>query len=363
MAENVNDIINKGVLIDPNKLDFWLELGINVLITGKHGIGKTQIIKKAFERNGVKGLYLSGSTLDPWVDVIGIPEIVNNDPEANGKSYSDIIPPKRFVLGEVEAIFIDELNRAPKKVRNAVMELIQFKSINGVPYPNLKVVWAAINPHDEDKIEYDVEPLDPALEDRFEIQVQLDYRPCPVHMVNTYGKQYATPALKWWAELPENVREKVSPRRLCYALDYHRNSGDIRDMLPYESHPDKLSKDLGDAPVLETMYAYVKQGDFEGFKKVLQDDNYYRKLKPHLIESTKAAKIILPLLSKERLMSLITEGYVMDTMTGNAREVPEFREAIQIFLDHKGNQQHIDHLVLLIKRYKVDDLFKLPGKK
>lgn len=363
MPETVNDIINKGVLIDPNKLDFWLSLQLNVLLVGKHGVGKTQIIKKTFDRNGVKGLYLSGSTLDPWVDIIGIPEIVRNDPTADGKPYSDIIPPKRFVLGEVEAIFIDELNRAPKKVRNAVMELIQFKTINGVPYPNLKVVWAAINPHDEEKIEYDVEPLDPALEDRFQVKVELDYRPCPVHMVNEYGKQYATPALKWWAELPEKVREKVSPRRLCAAIDYHMKSGDVRDILPYESHPDKLSKDLGDAPALEKMYEFLKNKDFDGFKEYLKDDNYYRQLKPHLIESTKAAKLILPLLSKERLMSLIPEGYVMETMANNAREVPEFREAMQMFLDHNGSQQHIDHLVVLIKRYKLEDLFKLPTTK
>ena len=360
MAETVNDIINKGVLIDPTKLDFWLGLGLNVLLVGKHGVGKTQIIKGTFERNGVKGLYLSGSTLDPWVDIIGIPEIVRDDPAAGGQAYSDIIPPKRFALGQVEALFIDELNRAPKKVRNAVMELIQFKTINGVPFPNLKVVLAAINPHDEEQIEYDVEPLDPALEDRFQVKFTMDYRPCPVYMVSTFGKQYAGPALKWWAELPEKVRDKVSPRRLCDALNYHMKSGDVRDILPYESHPDKLAKDLGDAPALEVMYDYIKRQDFDGFKKVLEDDNYYRQLKPHLIESTKGARIILPLLSKERLMSLIPEGYVMETMVTNSREVPEFQEAIQKFIDHNGNKQHIDHIVVLIKRFKLEDLFKMP---
>lgn len=363
MTETVNDIINKGVLIDPDKLDFWLGIQFNVMLIGKHGVGKTQIIKKTFERNNVKGIYLSGSTLDPWVDIIGIPEIVRDDPASGGKPYCDIIPPKRFALGEVEAIFIDELNRAPKKVRNAVMELIQFKSINGVPYPNLKVVWAAINPHDEEKIEYDVEPIDPALEDRFQIKVQLDYRPCPTHMVNTYGKEYASPALKWWAELPENVREKVSPRRLCVALDYHLKLGDVRDVLPYESHPDKLAKSLGDAPALQTMYEFLKTENYEGLRNALKDDNFYRQLKPHLIESTKASKIILPLLSKERLMSLIPEGYVMETMVKFAAEVPEFKEALQVFLEHNGNQKDVDHVIVLIKRYKLESEFKLPTKK
>ena len=40
----------------------------------------------------------------------------------------------------------DELNRAKPKVRNAVMELIQFRSINGIKFNNLRMIWAAINP-------------------------------------------------------------------------------------------------------------------------------------------------------------------------------------------------------------------------
>ena len=44
---------------------------------------------------------------------------------------------------------MDEFSRAHKKVRNAVMELIQFKSINGRKFKNLKIVWAAINPDDD----------------------------------------------------------------------------------------------------------------------------------------------------------------------------------------------------------------------
>ena len=52
--------------------------GSNVLITGAHGVGKTSIIKQVFEENGLvlneSWLYFSGSTLDPWVDFIGIPK-------------------------------------------------------------------------------------------------------------------------------------------------------------------------------------------------------------------------------------------------------------------------------------------------
>ena len=53
----------------------------NVLITGAHGVGKTSIIKQVFEDNGLvlneSWLYFSGSTLDPWVDFIGIPKEID----------------------------------------------------------------------------------------------------------------------------------------------------------------------------------------------------------------------------------------------------------------------------------------------
>lgn len=358
--DTLNDLVQKGPIVDTQKLDFWLQLNMNVLFEGKHGVGKTHIAQAAFSRNGLNAMYLSGATLDPWVDVVGIPEIRQ---DADGTSYCDIIPPRRFALGEVEALFIDELNRAPKKVRNALMELIQFKTINGKPYPNLKVIWAAVNPYDPDNMDYDVEPLDPAMEDRFQVKLALDFRPCPQYMSGKYGKQYANPALKWWGELPANVRDMVSPRRLCYALDYFMQNGDVRDVLPFESNPAKLSKDLGDAPIFEVIHRLFTNNDVEGMRAKLQDDNFYRSLQPHLVDSQKAALFILPILSKERRMSLITEGSVMETMVSNCDTVPEFVESLQTFIDHKGNGNSVDHCLVLIKRYHREDLFNLPTAK
>ena len=60
------------------KLDFWLEHEQNVLFVGKHGVGKTAMIKSCFERHdlvlGETFLYFSASTLDPWVDLVGVPK-------------------------------------------------------------------------------------------------------------------------------------------------------------------------------------------------------------------------------------------------------------------------------------------------
>ena len=121
-------------LIDA-KLDFWINKNYNVLFIGKHGVGKTSMVKDAFNRAGLNWMYFSASTMDPWVDFVGCPKEIHKD---DGTSYLDMVRPKQFHDDEVEALFFDEYNRSHKKVRNAVMELIQFKSINGRKYNNLR---------------------------------------------------------------------------------------------------------------------------------------------------------------------------------------------------------------------------------
>ena len=153
------------------KMDHWIETNRNVLFCGRHGVGKTACIIESFDRNNLNWKYFSAATMDPWVDFIGCPKEKVED----GKSYLELIRPKEFQNDEIEAIFFDEYNRSHKKVRNAVMELIQFKSINGRKFENLRFIWAAINPEDED--EYDVEALDPAQKDRFHVHVEVPYKP------------------------------------------------------------------------------------------------------------------------------------------------------------------------------------------
>src|SRR5436190_1168224 len=117
--------------ITPEILDFWLQHGYNVLFEGRHGVGKTAVVKECFERNNLKWKYFSAATMDPWCDFIGIPKTVKND---GGEDILKYVLPPDFADDSVEALFFDEFNRSHKKVRDAVMELIQFKSINGRPF-------------------------------------------------------------------------------------------------------------------------------------------------------------------------------------------------------------------------------------
>lgn len=219
-------------MIPQHKLDFWASNGFNVLLKGKHGIGKTEMIKSTFNKFTKKWLYFSGATMDPWVDFVGVPKEVTG---SDGTSYIELIRPKALAYDEVEAIFLDELNRTQPKVRNAIMELIQFKSINGKKFNNLKMIWAAVNPEpddtDETQLEYQVESFDPAQEDRFHVIYELPYKPYKPYFVDKYGASKSNAAIQWWNELSTQMKDKVSPRRLDLILSYYDKGGDIKDVV------------------------------------------------------------------------------------------------------------------------------------
>lgn len=329
------------------KLDHWVKSNHNVLFVGKHGVGKTAMVKEAFEKHGLKWKYFSASTMDPWVDFVGVPrektedkvpeqfniikELHRINPEmavnwvvtnwhldrtsaltivhhavgrTDGVTHLDIVRPYSFATGEVEALFFDEFNRSPKKVRNAVMELIQFGSINGHKFPKLRMVWAAINPDDEEG-EYDVEKLDPAQLDRFVVPVYIPYQ-CDAEWFRTrYGQRLADSAIAWWDELNEEEKNKVSPRRLQYAMDEYINRGDPRDILPISCNVSKLLSMLNTGPITEHLETLLKSGNKAEARKFLENENNYAAAMKYIPKSQTLMDFFLPVLSKEKLASIL----------------------------------------------------------
>ena len=203
----------------PNSDALFAE-GYNVLLIGLHGTGKTESIKQMAERNNLKMKYFSCSTLDPFTDLVGVPvptDLLDADGNPTGEQYLKMVRPHD--VDDADIIFFDELNRADAKTLNAVFEIIQFRSINGDPLPNLKACWGAINPPDED---YDVDRLDTALLDRFDLYVNIDPKPSVSYMSQFIAPQYAQVLYHWWndhfIEIRKGVRDSkvdyISPRRL-----------------------------------------------------------------------------------------------------------------------------------------------------
>jgi hypothetical protein len=132
----------------------------NIMLTGKHGIGKSQILEKFFTARGERVVILFlGQMSDPG-DLIGLPRL----DETTGKTL--FMPPYWFPTdGKPVVLFLDELNRARPEVLQTIMDLTLNRMLAGRKLPEGSRVISAVN----DGEEYQLTDLDPALVSRFNI--------------------------------------------------------------------------------------------------------------------------------------------------------------------------------------------------
>lgn len=152
-----------AIAIDTNELLTILEVTPswqNIMLAGRHGIGKSQILTRYFKEKGmpVKTLFL-GQMSDPG-DLLGLP----NKDEMTGKTT--FMPPYWFPTdGKPIVLFLDELNRARPEILQTVMDLVLNRKLAGRALPEGSRIVSAVN----DGEEYQLTDLDPALVSRFNI--------------------------------------------------------------------------------------------------------------------------------------------------------------------------------------------------
>jgi len=188
-----------------------LEDGLSALLIGPHGAGKTETVIQLAKEAGVKLKIFNCATLDPYIDLIGVPRPAE---QSDGSFELDLV--RAGVLKDVQVIFFDEINRAPLATRNAVFEIIQFGSLNGEKLPKLRCCWAAMNPPD-DEAGYQVEEIDPALLDRFDVFPVFKPKPSVAYMSQHMRGSTARALHSWWSEQNQTKRgtsSYISPRRL-----------------------------------------------------------------------------------------------------------------------------------------------------
>ena len=126
-----------------------------VLLEGPTGIGKSEIVRQAAERLGVRTVVLDLSLLEP-PDLVGLPIV-----EAGRTSYA--VP--RALPTEGEGILmLEELNRAERYIQQPALQLLTARRLHEYELPPGWVCFAAVNP---ETAEYQVTPLDRALRARF----------------------------------------------------------------------------------------------------------------------------------------------------------------------------------------------------
>lgn len=263
----------------------------NVAIYGPHGVGKTetsrQVLIEEYGADGVK--YLNGATTDVFIDIMGIPR--------NDKSeHLDFKRP--LWHDKVRAILFDDVSRADKATRNALMEIINDRSVNGKPLPNLRCVWVTFNPYDNNGT-YDVESLDPAFLDRFDVHIDVDPGPDPEYFANKFGIENAAAAINWWKQLPENLQRMVSSRRLDRAIDLHFKSPEIpaAALIPHKgSNPEQLFQMLRAEDVASKLKKAIDNKDRATITSILSSPSDLKDCKDIVIANM---SYVLPMVSEE----------------------------------------------------------------
>lgn len=267
--------------LNSNLLDQWVNTNVNVLLIGEKGVGKSHQIIETFKRNNLKYAYFSGATLDPWIHLLGIPKAKKDE---NGVEKMEFVLPENLD-NNVEAIFCDEWNRTNKVVRNALLELQQFKSINGRKFPNLRMVWGAVNPpkdENEESSDYDVDELDPAQLDRFHVVVELPNEPDLSYFKNKFGDFKGKMLVDWWKEQPKDALKILSPRRLDYVGECFQKGLDVKYLLPISANVKELIKKLSLDEKEELVNDLFKNPTDESMMEFLKDDKNFLKYKNKL---------------------------------------------------------------------------------
>jgi len=136
-------------------------------------------------------------------DIVGLPDkrlIKVKFTDTDGKEHfeevnvTDFNPPKwwPFDMNEKVIIFLDEINRGKPEIMQCIMDMVLNRVLNGRALPTATRIIAAMNPTDDGY--YQVEDLDPALLDRFNVY---DFKPTLDEWVS-------------WATIDERVHKVVT---------------------------------------------------------------------------------------------------------------------------------------------------------
>ncbi len=157
--------------MSPDKIAAALELSMrarqqdkiyNVCLIGPPGVGKTEIVQQWANNKKLPNVTMTLSSYDP-PDFKGFPitQVVN------GRQRLTFATPSFWPDEGEGVIILEEMNRAPTSIMQCILSLTDARrGFDGYTLPKGWIVVACINP---ENTEYDVNSMDPALKDRFEM--------------------------------------------------------------------------------------------------------------------------------------------------------------------------------------------------
>lgn len=128
---NITELLGLLEITPPNQ---------NIMLVGKHGIGKSEILTDYYSSKGMKVVTLFlGQMSDPG-DIIGLP---NKDDDG---LRTEFLPPYWFPIDDQPIVlFLDELNRARPEVLQTIMDLTLNRKLAGRSLPAGSSIISAVN--------------------------------------------------------------------------------------------------------------------------------------------------------------------------------------------------------------------------
>ena len=132
-----------------------------VLLRGRHGIGKSQVVYQLAAKAGLPVVERRASQMTEG-DLVGLPSI-----EGNRTAFN---PPDWFKMAceEPVCLFLDEVDRATLEVRQGIFELTDSRKLNGHNLHPDTIIFAAVNGGEHGE-HYQVNEMDPAELDRWSV--------------------------------------------------------------------------------------------------------------------------------------------------------------------------------------------------
>jgi len=150
-----------------NSVPFILDAKLPVLLRGRHGVGKSQVVYQIAETRNLPVVERRASQMTEG-DLLGLPDTA--DTAINGRKCTTWNAPDWLVTAceEPVVLFLDEVDRATMEVRQGLFELTDSRKLNGwVLHPDTLII-AAVN-GGEHGAQYQVGEMDPAELDRWTV--------------------------------------------------------------------------------------------------------------------------------------------------------------------------------------------------
>src|SRR5574338_808417 len=134
MQESMSNALNLPEIDQEQALHlskFFIRSHQNLFLFGRRGVGKTHIALQAAEECNFKVNYINLSVIER-PDLAGYPNI--HEPGEVITFKSPAFLPKLLDANKPDSIILfDEVDKAPPEVTAPLLEILQFRAVNGIP--------------------------------------------------------------------------------------------------------------------------------------------------------------------------------------------------------------------------------------